>query len=235
MSKVIFFDVDDTLYNQIEPFRKAFEKNFRFPDIDIEAVFKTSRRLSDEVFEKSESGAISMDEMQIYRIKNALQLYGFNISNIDALQFQKDYSKFQNNIELSRRLKVLFDTLISNDIILGIITNGPSSHQWTKILNLNLNSWIPKERMIISADVGVAKPNKKIFDLAKSKVSDDEHEYYYVGDSFLNDVVGAKKAGWKSIWYNHRKRVADNESVASDFVVENEEDLTQLLIEIISK
>lgn len=26
MSKVIYFDVDDTLYNQIEPFSKAFEK-----------------------------------------------------------------------------------------------------------------------------------------------------------------------------------------------------------------
>ena len=235
MSKVIFFDIDDTLYNQIEPFQKSFDKNFSFPDIDIEDVFKTSRRLSDEVFEKSESGTISMDEMQIFRIKKALQLYGFHISNSDALQFQKDYSKFQNNIELSWRLKALFDTLSNNGIILGIITNGPSKHQWTKISNLKLNSWIPKERVIISADVGVAKPNKKIFDLAQSKVSGGEHEYYYVGDSFLNDIVGAKNAGWKSIWYNHRKRVADNESVTSDFVIENEEDLTQLLLEIISK
>ena len=50
MSKVIFFDIDDTLYNQIEPFQKSFDKNFSFPDIDIEDVFKTSRRLSDEVF-----------------------------------------------------------------------------------------------------------------------------------------------------------------------------------------
>ncbi|HEL1640201.1 TPA: HAD family hydrolase [Streptococcus suis] len=58
---------------------------------------------------------------------------------------------------------------------------------------------------------------------------------HYVGDSFLNDIIGAKQAGWHSIWYNHRKRIADNESVASDFVVENEEELIHLLKEIISK
>ncbi|HFI0291705.1 TPA: HAD family hydrolase [Streptococcus suis] len=235
MTKVIYFDIDDTLYNQIEPFRKAFEKNFWFLDIDIEDVFKTSRKLSDEVFEKSETGILSMDEMQIYRIKNALQLHGIQISNNDALQFQKDYSNFQNDIELSRNIEGLFEFLTSNDVIIGIISNGPSKHQWSKISNLNLERWIPKERMIISSDVGFAKPNKKIFDLAQCIVSSSDHDFYYVGDSFLNDIIGAKQAGWHSIWYNHRKRIADNESVASDFVVENEEELIHLLKEIISK
>ncbi|HFI0149644.1 TPA: HAD-IA family hydrolase [Streptococcus suis] len=176
-----------------------------------------------------------MDEMQIYRIKEALKVYGFQISNVEALQFQKDYASFQNDIELSWTLKNLFDFLTNHNVILGIITNGPSKHQWSKVSNLDLKRWIPKERILISSDVGIAKPNRKIFELAQTIVPSGKHDYYYVGDSFLNDIVGAKNAGWNSIWYNHRKRVADNESVASDFVVENEEELIHLLKEIISK
>ena len=31
-------------------------------------------------------------------------------------------------------------------------------------------------------------------------------ETYCIGDSYENDVDGAKNAGWKAIWFNHRER-----------------------------
>ena len=43
-SSITFFDVDDTLYNQVEPFSRAFQKNFSsINSIDIEKLFLKSR------------------------------------------------------------------------------------------------------------------------------------------------------------------------------------------------
>ena len=70
--QAVLFDVDDTLYDQAQPFAKACEALFgRVYSFSIDALFASSRRHSDEVFELSRSGAISMEEMYIYRIQRA--------------------------------------------------------------------------------------------------------------------------------------------------------------------
>lgn len=52
--KAILFDVDDTLYDQVVPFQKAYEDLFegRY-DLKVEELYKRSRYYSDEVFEKT--------------------------------------------------------------------------------------------------------------------------------------------------------------------------------------
>jgi putative hydrolase of the HAD superfamily len=54
------FDIDDTLYDLMEPFRKAFLDTFKNFDVDIQTVFIKSREHSDLVFEQSMKGEISI-------------------------------------------------------------------------------------------------------------------------------------------------------------------------------
>jgi len=52
-----------------------------------------------------------------------------------------------------------------------------------------------------SEEVGVGKPNPRIFEVALAKARCASRETVYVGDSFEKDIVGAKKAGMHTIWY----------------------------------
>ena len=53
----VLFDVDDTLYDQREPFERAFRQLFgETYEIDMERLFALSRKYSDEAFEHSQSG-----------------------------------------------------------------------------------------------------------------------------------------------------------------------------------
>lgn len=85
MKKAIFFDIDDTLYNQLIPFKKAYKNNFDFGYHLMVEMFKKSRMLSDEVFELTEKGVILIEKMHIYRIKKALKIYGYKISDFEVL------------------------------------------------------------------------------------------------------------------------------------------------------
>lgn len=51
---------------------------------------------------------------------------------------------------------------------------------------------------VLSAVVGYDKPRKEIFEIAK-KVYPDADEYYMVGDSISADILGGKKAGFKTV------------------------------------
>lgn len=53
---------------------------------------------------------------------------------------------------------------------------------------------------------GFSKPEKEIFDLACNQFCMEPEHTLYVGDSYDNDIVGARNGGWHSLWFNHRSR-----------------------------
>jgi len=54
--------------------------------------------------------------------------------------------------------------------------------------------------MLFSDEVGIRKPDSKIFHLAAQRLYLKPHEIVHVGDNLRTDVWGAKKAGLKAIW-----------------------------------
>ena len=49
-----------------------------------------------------------------------------------------------------------------------------------------------------------------------------------MGDSYENDIEGAKGAGWNAIWYNHRNHRPTG-SAEPDYMVRSEKELLELL------
>lgn len=231
--QAIFFDVDDTLYDQLRPFKQAFEKHFDFNDVPLEPLYTTSRKLSDEVFHLVENGQMDIQEMHVYRIKQALAYFDKDISYKEAVMFQKDYENFQEAITPFPDVIDLLELCCQNKVAMGIITNGPLVHQKRKIEQLGIINWIPIENIIISSEVNVAKPDTRIFRLAESKVQSTNEQIYYVGDSFKNDIIGAKKAGWKTIWYNHRHHKKLPNTVNSDYTITSKNKLFEISRKIV--
>ena len=60
------------------------------------------------------------------------------------------------------------------------------------------------DQIAISSDVGFIKPHPEIFRraLAQSGLSADE--VVFVGDTYQQDILGAKRAGMKTVWLNNR-------------------------------
>lgn len=65
----ILFDLDDTLYDQLQPFIKAFQLTFpSVKNINAEKLFKVFRQKSDEVFTSYQAQLLSQELMWEYRM-----------------------------------------------------------------------------------------------------------------------------------------------------------------------
>ena len=57
MIKWIFFDIDDTLYDQCQPFARAFQEIFPDrKDMDTEALYRRNCVYTEKVFEQIQAG-----------------------------------------------------------------------------------------------------------------------------------------------------------------------------------
>lgn len=85
---------------------------------------------------------------------------------------------------------------------IGIVTNGPIS-QADKITGTGLDRLV--DGWVVSGDIGVRKPDRRIFAEAADRCSGSLEGGWMVGDSATADMAGAHQAGLRSVWL-HRGR-----------------------------
>lgn len=219
----IIFDVDDTLYDQLVPFKAALRKLLKESVSEqlLNELYVSSRKYSDALFEKNNAGEISLLDMQTYRITAACQEFGLKISFQNAVHFQENYLEEQHKITLFKDIEKLLDSLYSQNKQLAVLTNGDKQHQSMKIKQLGLTNWIPKENLFISNAIGHAKPSREVFLYIEKQLQLEKAKTVYIGDSFENDVVGAKQVGWHSTWMNHRERAMPDLDVKPNLIITN--------------
>ena len=134
--KAILFDVDDTLYDQTVPFKEAYREYFGAdPAVPADVIYPVTRKYSDQVYSRAMAGQITMEDMYIYRVQKAFEEFGISITDAQALEFQTIYADRQRHIHMSEQMEAILD-YCKGKVELGIITNGPSKHQWNKVKSL---------------------------------------------------------------------------------------------------
>ena len=83
---------------------------------------------------------------------------------------------------------------------LGLITNGVPDIQRSKIQGAGLEPHF--KEIIISGEVGVGKPDPRIFEVALKRMAVPAEETAMVGNSLARDVIGAQRVGIRGIWLN---------------------------------
>lgn len=89
---------------------------------------------------------------------------------------------------------------------MGIITNGFTSLQQKRLENTNTSHFF--DLVVISEQVGVAKPDRKVFEYALAQMGEFEHaKVLMVGDTLASDVLGGNNVGIDTCWLNSEKKI----------------------------
>lgn len=210
MIKAVFFDLDDTLYDQLLPFQLAVENTslnrFVTGNLHIEDLYKRIRRHSDRLWEIHIRGDMTLEELRIERTKAAFSDIGIAVPADAAARLQRNYELEQSRLMLRDGVGELFGQLQAADIRIGLITNGPVEHQMKKIKALNLLKWVDKRFVYISDGIGMAKPDPNVFHHVRQQTALQPEQLVYVGDAWHNDIGPSFQAGWTPIWLNARKQ-----------------------------
>lgn len=97
----------------------------------------------------------------------------------------------------------VLDWLKQKGCILGIVSNWDS-----RLLSICKGMGVDRhfDFILASALVGVAKPDRRIFEKALSLARVSSKEAIHVGDSLEDDIHGAQKAGLSTLWINRNGR-----------------------------
>ena len=93
---------------------------------------------------------------------------------------------------------------------LALVTNGASDTQRTSLRLLGIEDDF--DAVVISAEVGVAKPDPRIFEIALRELGIGAENACHIGDDPRTDIAGAHAAGLTAVWLNRSGNSSEDAS-----------------------
>lgn len=121
---------------------------------------------------------------------------------------------FDTHQRVAQEMDRLFDdvteflaALRCSQLPVALVTNSSSRSQRARLAAIGLDEAF--DHVVISGELGVAKPDAAIFLEALDRLGVAASEAWHVGDSLSTDVAGAAAAGLRSVWLNRSRRPID--------------------------
>ena len=108
---------------------------------------------------------------------------------------------------------------------LALLTNGAGDVQREKLSRTPFADAF--DAIVISVEVGVGKPDPRIFEIALERLGVAAGDAAMVGDSLVRDVGGARRAGVATVWID--RGLWDEEGPEPDAVIRRLSDLPAVL------
>lgn len=210
--KWVFIDLDDTLWDFSANSDVALQKLYRNFDIisgyypEYEEFDEAYHLKNSELWDLYHHGHIEQEYLKLERFRWLLVRKGYESDDVDVLSAAMNEWYLE---ELSRCRELVdgaIDLLesLSKRYLIGVLSNGFADVQYRKLQTSGL--WRYVQRMVVSDEIGVQKPDRRIFDYALSEVGAEADEVIMIGDNPDADIYGAKSAGWRTIYFNRKGR-----------------------------
>lgn len=105
-----------------------------------------------------------------------------------------------HGLRLFPEARDILESLRTSGYPIGIITNGPAETQRAKISLLGIDRLV--DFAVVSGELGIEKPDPAIFAAALDLGGRAASEAIFIGDALEFDILGAHRAGIRSIWMN---------------------------------
>jgi putative hydrolase of the HAD superfamily len=229
--RAVIFDLDDTITNfqaaADTAFMSAFSAFTEENDADIEQLHSVYMDLFEEFYTLHLEGHVNLEEFRVYRFSRAFEIVGLPIDDhfLDmTVDFQYYYDHELETFPGACKVLREMDTIYP----LGLITNGPTDAQWRKINKFRLSEIF--EVILVSGQLGIAKPDPRIFDVALEGLRVAPEEAIMVGNSLEHDHQGAINAGVRFVWANHQGKDLPDGWPEPDHEVNSFDELRDLLM-----
>lgn len=187
--KAIFFDIDDTLYSTSEFAEMARENS-------IEAIIRAGVNMTKEALLKELEEVITefTSNYPAHFDKLLLRIppesyKGINPAIIVASAVVAYHeTKFRHLRPYEDAVEALKLIHAKTDLILGVITTGLTVKQAEKLVRLDILQYIRPDAIFISDQIGVSKPNVKLFLRALTDLRLKPGEAIYIGDNPVTDI-----------------------------------------------
>ncbi len=199
----LLFDADGTLFDYDKAESVALKNAFALFELPFSLTdSEIYRRVNAEIWRDFEQGKITASALRLVRFERLF----------DALDLQVDAAAFSTVYlqQLASRADLVDGALALMEELDGrfqlmLITNGLQDVQRSRLALSPLQTYFAD--CLISDELGVAKPDSAIFDIAFARMGQPaKNEVLIIGDSLSSDMLGGANYGIDTCWYNPGKR-----------------------------
>jgi HAD superfamily hydrolase (TIGR01509 family) len=222
--KAVLFDFGGTIDSDGIPWKERFyplykNEGFHWSEKEYSKYFYSS----DDYWTEKQLNRVSYSETLIKQVslllKNA-DAYEKALAKKIAKQFLSDSIKtIKRNLPLIRELHKKYR--------LGIVSNFYGNLPFI-FQEIGLTHYFGA--IIDSSNVGVIKPDPKIFKAALDKLNVSANESVFIGDSLKRDMTGAKMMGMKHIWVKNKEMNVGKPCCKEDLVIHSFMELKEILL-----
>ena len=221
----ISFDADGTLWDFEGVMRYALgcalvELRHLVPSVPDCLSIETLIAIRNQVAEEQKDRGLTHEAIRLEAFKRTLQF----IKNPD-----NDIAVHLNALYLKHRFEdiLLFDDVLptlealQGGYMMGLLSNGNTYPE-----RCGLGGYF--QFVVFAQEHGIQKPDPRLFEIAIERAGCAKRQLLHVGDSFQNDIIGAKQAGIKSVWLN-RQGGSNEAEQQPDFEISSLRQLTKVL------
>lgn len=192
----ILFDVDDTLFHfdAYQGLRRMFERHA----VDFtEAHYGQYQEVNKPLWVAYQNGQISATDLQTTRFEGWARQLGVAAADLNDAFLHA----MAEICTLLPGAQALIDALADAGVPMGVITNGFTALQLARLERTGLRAHF--DPLVISEQLGVAKPDVRIFEHALTRMGQPPREQVLmVGDNPHSDILGGLNAGVHTCWFN---------------------------------
>lgn len=190
-NKVICFDLDDTLAKEIEYLKSAYKEIAYYAVNQCKVSPDKASILTKDAYTKMYSAYLNGD--------NAFEkLNEFLSIDVPANIYLDLYRSHNPLLKLSEETSTTLTVIKNTGYILGLITDGRSIQQRSKIKAYGLSAFFSDENIIISEEFGSEKPALANFKFFMNRYPLST-EFMYIGDNIKKDFFAPNNLGWNTI------------------------------------
>jgi HAD superfamily hydrolase (TIGR01509 family) len=199
MIKAVMFDFWGTLITGIvteKTLERADKIAYRYlKKQGYDLSYKDYQKRRDEAFERYQEHAAKGIHLRPEEGLKRFMFYGLDAKIRDVRKIIYLNERYDCNIKFRKGCKDVLRELKKRNYKIALVSNSWLGHG---------QYWLKKEKLdkyfdaiILSCDAGIAKPDKRIFELAAKKLKVPLSECVFVGDKHDSDIQGAHDAGIK--------------------------------------
>ncbi len=215
--RVVFFDLDDTLFDHRYAARCAVEclpaSHPCLRDVPLSQIESVNHEVLEEIHLRVLAGTIDVDEARIERMARIVGAFGGSVSDAEAGviadRYRRAYSASRRSVPGAA---ALLQHMREAGLAVGVVTNNMVDEQVKKLEDLQLTHLV--DELIVSEAVGAWKPDRRIFDFALDRFKVRADEAVMIGDSWTSDVEGALGVGIPPVWYNPEGKARPDSDVS---------------------
>jgi YjjG family noncanonical pyrimidine nucleotidase len=214
--EVILFDADGTLFDFQKAERGALAQTMARFDLayDAERHPALYTAINRDLWRQLEEGRLTAAALKIERFRRFLA--GCEVT-LGPEAFSGEYLRqLATASHLLDGAEALL-AAIRPHVRLALVTNGLADVQRPRLARSPIGPLF--DTVVVSEELGVAKPDARIFEHALRQLQHDDREtVLMVGDSLEADIQGGLNAGLRTCWFNP-SRAANGTTIAPTFEI----------------